>query len=55
VLGNQGYLITALDPLYGMDYEAVKERSIDDFYTLPKPILEWMIKWTGGFFKTPKI
>jgi hypothetical protein len=54
VLGNQGYDITALDPLYGMDYESVKERSIDDFYTLIKAHSGMDDKVDWGFFKNSK-
>lgn len=54
VLGNQGYLITALDPLYGMDYEAVKERSIDDFYTLIQAHTGMDDKVDWGFFQNSK-
>ncbi len=54
VLGNQGYLITALDPLYGMDYEAVKERSIVDFYTLTQAHTGMDDKVDWGFFQNSK-
>jgi len=54
IVGNQGYDVIALDPLYGMDYEAVNERSIDDFYTLIKAHsgLEHKVDW--GYFKNSK-
>lgn len=54
VLGKHGYDIKALDPLYGMDYETVKERSIDDFYTLIKAHsgMDYKVDW--GFFQNSK-
>lgn len=54
VMGNKGYDVTAIDPFYGMDYQAVKERSIDDFYTLIKAHSGMDHKVDWGFFKNSK-
>lgn len=54
VLGNQGYDVTALDPLYGTDYKELKEISIDDFYTLIKAHSGMDHKVDWGFFQNSK-
>jgi hypothetical protein len=54
VMGNQGYNVTALDPIYGLGYGLVEERSIDDFHTLIKAHsgLEHKVDWS--FFQNSK-
>lgn len=54
VMGNQGYDITALDPLYGMDHDEVKEKTIDDFNTLIKAHAGMDDKVDWGFFHDSK-
>src|SRR5690606_38912430 len=54
IMGNQGYLVTALDPLYDMDYEQTKNRSIDDFYSLSKAHSGMEDKVDWGFFQNSK-
>ncbi len=54
VIGNKGYDVTAVDPLYGLDYETVKQRSIDDFSTLIKAHSGMDHKVDWGFFQNSK-
>lgn len=54
VLGNKGYDITAVDPLYGWDPDALKEKTIDDFYTLIKAHTGMDDKVNWGFFQNSK-
>lgn len=54
VMGNKGYDVIAVDPLYSMDYETVKERSIDDFFTLIKAHSGMDHKVDWGFFQNSK-
>ncbi|WP_286241739.1 class I SAM-dependent methyltransferase [Methanobacterium ferruginis] len=54
VMGNHGCDIIALDPLYGINYNEAKERSINDFQTLIKAHsgLECKVDW--NFFQNSK-
>lgn len=54
VMGNKGYNIIAIDPFYGMDHQTVKEKTIDDFYTLIKAHSGMDHKVDWGFFRNSK-
>lgn len=53
-LGKQGYDIIAIDPLYGMDHQRVRERTIDDFNTLIQAHSRMDHKVDWGFFQNSK-